>query len=818
MGWKQFLFVAVIAPAALALDGGCSAGPPSGTNERFGSLTSAVSDQSSPGEDLINVSVTSNGAGTLDAFAIGESTTNVYHRRWNGQQWAPTTGWQVVGGYPFGAQVFGKPALAVRGKQIDLFVGNNYGVFHKYWDGQTLDSSGNAVWNPSSWETLDSCNPCMVGSPAAAASSSTRVDLVYVGADGNLYRLWQDSSISSAWNPSGAPERLSAGSGYGFQYGSPAITSWGTNRLDVFVVGPSNGLYHKAWNGSQWQPATDGVWDRLPGYYTGTPAAASWGPGRVDVFAVGNYDGALYHYGYDGTNFMPSTGELLGGRIVGSPTVTSWGSNRLDIAVTGADDGAFYHKAWDPTQGGWVPSMTGYDRLGGKVIGSPTAVSWGPQRYDLMVTGSLDGQIYHKRWDPTHGWWPCMNCDTWEPLGAGIPASPTVVGRATGTAPWLVLKCKFHDLPNQVWTGASDAAIQQMFTTAGSGQQDYSQKNIVDYWNVVSNGFVDISGSFAPSGWATLPAGDTTTGWSSAGTEEYASECVKAWGYTSSLQNYYGVVVIMNGSENDLGCLEGRRLMHPHGVLPAGYGAVAACPGPMTNGNTPFVDGSHIQHEMGHGFGLTHAHATYDASVYPNTYAQNWDDEYGLGCPDPQGDYGDGWDVMGNFFGSIQTPNGLTGPSLNAVHLLQLGWMETARRFTYIGGTPTVTLVPVNLPNPAAPSGEYRVARVPIKASAQHYYTVELMSASNMNAGIAGNPVAQVVPAVVIHEVNALNDDHSFGEMTESVLRARGNVAGYQPGDSFNDGIGNVNITVVSYANQADPMNITAQVQIGPAH
>ncbi len=36
------------------------------------------------------------------------------------------------------------------------------------------------------------------------------------------------------------------------------MASWAANRLDVFVLGTDNALYHKWWNGSAWGPSVTG--------------------------------------------------------------------------------------------------------------------------------------------------------------------------------------------------------------------------------------------------------------------------------------------------------------------------------------------------------------------------------------------------------------------------------------------------------------------------------------------------------------------------------------------------------------------------------
>jgi 3D (Asp-Asp-Asp) domain-containing protein len=65
--------------------------------------------------------------------------------------------------------------------------------------------------------------------------------------------------------------------------------SWGSNRIDIFVKGTDNALWHKWWDGSRW-----GGWESLGGVLTSAPGAVSWGSNRIDVFARGT-DNALWH-------------------------------------------------------------------------------------------------------------------------------------------------------------------------------------------------------------------------------------------------------------------------------------------------------------------------------------------------------------------------------------------------------------------------------------------------------------------------------------------------------------------------------------------
>jgi hypothetical protein len=116
-----------------------------------------------------------------------------------------------------------------------------------------------------------------------------------------------------------------------------AVSSWGPNRLDIFVVGPKQNLYHKAWTGTAWEPSAAG-YDDLGGLCTSAPAVASWEPNRLDIFVVGAGPGFnLYHKAWTGTAWEPSaTGyDNLGGQCTSPPTVAAWGPNRLDSFVSG---------------------------------------------------------------------------------------------------------------------------------------------------------------------------------------------------------------------------------------------------------------------------------------------------------------------------------------------------------------------------------------------------------------------------------------------------------------------------------------------------
>jgi hypothetical protein len=62
----------------------------------------------------------------------------------------------------------------------------------------------------------------------------------------------------------------------------------------------------------------------------------------------------------------------------------------LDCFVKGTDN-ALYHKWWNGS------SWRGWENLGGRIDGAPTAVSWGPNRIDVFARG-MNNHMYHKWW------------------------------------------------------------------------------------------------------------------------------------------------------------------------------------------------------------------------------------------------------------------------------------------------------------------------------------------------------------------------------------------------------------------------------------
>lgn len=246
-------------------------------------------------------------------------------------------------------------------------------------------------------------SPATSAKPQIVSWGHNRLDVFVRGTDNGLWhRAWD----GAGWWPAGGWEPLG-----GQMTSDPAVVSWGAGRLDVFARGGDSSLWHVAWDGTGWSG-----WQPLGGQLIGVPAAVSWGPGRLDVFGRGT-DNGLWHAGWDGSGW---TGwQRLGGLLTSNISAVSWGANRLDIFAQGGDRG-LWHTAWDGT--GW----SGWQSLGGQLTGDPAASSWGTGRLDVIVRGA-DNAVWHKAWDGAR-WWP----GNWQPLGGLLSGDPTVVSWGPG--------------------------------------------------------------------------------------------------------------------------------------------------------------------------------------------------------------------------------------------------------------------------------------------------------------------------------------------------------------------------------------------------
>jgi hypothetical protein len=257
----------------------------------------------------------------------------------------------------------------------------------------------------------------MVSEIAAVSWGFNRLDIFGVGTNNGMFHRafnggnWEDTH----WEPMGDATFTSA----------PAAVSFSLNRLDVFAVGNNARMFHNAWNGMAW---TD--WDDLGGGpFRFAPAAVARGHQGLDVFAL-NLDGKIYHNhrGFDGSGWSgweaPGGGAPPSGGVFNNPpAVVSWGPDRLDVFALGTVSAPtqpgktvneMFHLALDGNV--WLP----WAARGGVFNSPPAVASWGPNRLDVFGVSGADNEMFHQLWDGI-AW------SAWSSLGGKFTSAPAVV-------------------------------------------------------------------------------------------------------------------------------------------------------------------------------------------------------------------------------------------------------------------------------------------------------------------------------------------------------------------------------------------------------
>ncbi|HYS42209.1 MAG TPA: hypothetical protein VEO01_41845, partial [Pseudonocardiaceae bacterium] len=197
------------------------------------------------------------------------------HLAWTGQAW---TGWEESLGHPAAGLASGSSlAMSSRGVGgVDvLALGADAVVWHSWWTG-------------TGWAPWESTGPGVAGqsSPTVASMSSNRLDLFTIGPDGNMRHTAWIGGVWGQWDQNeGHPAPgIAAGS-------APALSSWGVNRLDLFVRGTDNAVDHAAWQGGGWP------WESRGPAIMSAPTAVSWSTNHIDLFGIGQ-DSNVWHQTY----------------------------------------------------------------------------------------------------------------------------------------------------------------------------------------------------------------------------------------------------------------------------------------------------------------------------------------------------------------------------------------------------------------------------------------------------------------------------------------------------------------------------------------
>jgi RHS repeat-associated protein len=275
---------------------------------------------------------------------------------------------------------------------------------------------------------------------------------------------------------------------------SPVTVSMGPNNIYMFARNPANSmLIYKSWNGSTWTG-----WNSLGGCMVGDPAATSWGPNRMDVFVEGCDNGSgghnLWHVyyasGWGGWDESSTT------NITSAPTATSWASGRMDAFANSS--GSLFHVYW---QGAY-----GSDNEGGCITGVPTATNWGVGHLDVFAqhcSGSgnnLDQETFKS------GAWQAWTTDALH-----VSSAPSAASLASGQID-LVSTDSSNNVEQATYTTGGGWTGWSQLELCAAGRPDLSvrETGVDGYYNYDQFALNCQSGS-SNVYWQTYGAGINTT-------------------------------------------------------------------------------------------------------------------------------------------------------------------------------------------------------------------------------------------------------------------------------------------------------------------
>jgi Common central domain of tyrosinase len=248
----------------------------------------------------------------------------------------------------------------------------------------------------------------VLGSTRVAQNGDGRLEVFIRGDDNAVWHIWQTAPNSgwSGWATLG-----------GVIHGRPVVFQNADLRLEVFARGDDNALWHT------WQVSPGGAWSgwaSLGGNIPGEPSVAINADGRLEVFARGD-DNAVWHIWQTSANNGWSGWASLGGNVVAEPIVYSNRDGRLEVFAKG-DDNAIWHIWQTAPNNGW----SSWASLGGNLQGQPAIFHNWDGRLEVFARGD-DNAVWHTWQTTTGGGW-----SGWASMGGNIPGDPAVFQNADG--------------------------------------------------------------------------------------------------------------------------------------------------------------------------------------------------------------------------------------------------------------------------------------------------------------------------------------------------------------------------------------------------
>ncbi|HEX4002758.1 MAG TPA: hypothetical protein VHX36_08920 [Candidatus Acidoferrales bacterium] len=307
--------------------------------------------------------------------------------------------------------------------QLEVFATNSDGAL---WEIQQVRiPAGITGW--SNWQSLGNPPGLQLGvlgstAPSVATNADGRLEVFVIGPDNALWHTWQIDTVGGGW------------SGWQSLGGSmaslPAVGRNGDGRLEAFSKGTDGALWHI------WQVAPNSPWSQwasLGGTCNSFPVVGLNRGGPLDkcleVFVIGN-DFPVNHM-YHLWQLVPSGGwsgwTSLGGYILPDPSLGQNQDGRLEIFAIGDDvfSGSNTTHNWQLSPG--TTQYSGFSSLGNPPPGTVSAQVAGNQDGRLEIFGDGgDNALWHN--------WQVVPNGTWSGWGSlGVPGPGTGVLFAIGS-------------------------------------------------------------------------------------------------------------------------------------------------------------------------------------------------------------------------------------------------------------------------------------------------------------------------------------------------------------------------------------------------
>lgn len=246
---------------------------------------------------------------------------------------------------------------------------------------RTLDTVAKAPYDPGTLAPFsDDLAPSVkipkTSSPALETWEGNSLAVYVRGEDDNVYKKYVTNGVWGAWESLGAP----VGKG---PVSDPAIVSWAPGRSDVVVLRDGIVYITSTPTWKTWQPLP-----APPVAAASAPVITSWGPDRLDVFLRGVDDQVYWEScsgGCSGNagNWSAWT-AIYGGTIRGKPAAIARSGGIIDVFVHSMGDDLWsvrYTDSASPQWGGYAP------------LDTTKLLKWDPSCPDCCspVAGSHDG-------------------------------------------------------------------------------------------------------------------------------------------------------------------------------------------------------------------------------------------------------------------------------------------------------------------------------------------------------------------------------------------------------------------------------------------